>query len=336
MNTVNDSVGTLLLSRKDVSTLLTLDECIAVVESAFRQHALGGMPAPKVLGMPSVDGGFHLKTALLTLDSPYFAAKLNGNFFHNRERFDMPNIQGLLILADASNGYPIAVMDSIEITILRTGAATAVAAKYLARPDSRVATICGCGNQGRVQLRALSRVVPVEKAFAFDLSAEQARKFSEELAEELGIEIDVAYDLSAAARKSDICITCTPARKFLLNKEDVLPGTFVAGVGADSEDKQELDPTLMACSKVVPDIREQCAEIGDLHHAIHAGLMRLDDVHGELGEIVAGGKPGRISKEEITIFDSTGTALQDVAAAAAVYERAVKEGRGARFQFQTT
>jgi len=336
MSLVTDSRGTLLLTRKDVSTLLTLDECITVVESAFRQHGLGRTSAPKVLGMPSIDGGFHLKTALLTLGSSYFAAKLNGNFFHNRERFDMPNIQGLLILADASNGYPLAVMDSIEITIFRTGAATAVAAKYLARPDSKVVTICGCGNQGRVQLRALARVMPVKKVFAFDLNTERSRKFSDELSEDLGIEIKAVDNLSAAARKSDICITCTPARRFLLSKEDVVQGTFVAGVGADNDDKQELDPKLLASSKVVADIRDQCAEIGDLHHAIRARLMRADDVHGELGEIVAGLKPGRISNEEVTIFDSTGTALQDVAAAAAVYERAVREGLGTRFQFQTS
>jgi ornithine cyclodeaminase/alanine dehydrogenase len=286
--------------------------------------------------MPSVDGGFHIKAALLTLESAYFAAKLNGNFFNNGERFGMPNIQGLLMLADARNGYPLAVMDSIEITIRRTGAATAVAAKYLARSDAKVVTICGCGNQGRVQLRALATVLPLKKIYAFDLDDTRARNFAGDLAEELGLEVEVVHDLPAAAQKSDVCITCTPARKFILKKQDISPGAFVAGVGADNEEKQELDPALMASSKVVTDIREQCAEIGDLHHAISAGVMRLEDVHAELGEIVAGRKPGRTSKEEITIFDSTGTALQDVAAAAAVYERAIREGFGKRFQFQTS
>src|SRR4029077_12798818 len=131
---MTSSVGTLLLARADVSALLTLDECIAAVEEAFRQHGQGRTSPPKVLGMPGTDGGFHIKAALLGLPAPYFAAKLNGNFFHNHQRFAMPNIQGLVILCDATNGYPLAVMDSIEITILRTGAATAVAAKHLARP----------------------------------------------------------------------------------------------------------------------------------------------------------------------------------------------------------
>src|SRR5215813_8113422 len=326
MTGTTDCGGTLLLTRADVSTLLTLDQCIVAVESAFREHGLARTSAPKVLGMPSVDGESHIKAALLTLESAYFAAKLNGNFFSNRERFSMPNIQGLLILADARNGYPLAVMDSIEITILRTGAATAAAAKYLARPDSKTITICGCGNQGRVQLRALARVLPVEKVFAFDVNRVQALKFAAELAQELSIEIGTVHDLAAAILKSDACVTCTPAKKFFLCKDHVAPGTFVAGVGADNEDKQELDPQLLASCTVVADIREQCAEIGDLHHAIHAGLMRLEDVHAELGEIVAGRKPGRTSKDVITVFDSTGTALQDVAAAVAVYERAVREG----------
>jgi ornithine cyclodeaminase/alanine dehydrogenase len=328
------AVGTILLDRAEVATLLTLDECIAAVEGAFRQHGLGNTPAPRVLGMASVDGGFHVKAALLNSSSPFFAAKLNGNFFHNRERFAMPNIQGLIILCDARNGVPLAVMDSIEITILRTGAATAVAAKYLARPESKVVTLCGCGNQGRVQLRALSRVLPVQHVYAFDVREDQKQKLVRELSQELGIDIEPVRDLSAATRKSDVCVTCTPSRKFFLHKNHVLPGTFVAAVGADNDDKQELEPSLLACSKVVTDVREQCAEIGDLHHAIDAGLMCLSDVHAELGEIVADRKPGRTSAEEITVFDSTGTELQDVAAAAVVYERAARSNAGSRFCFQ--
>jgi alanine dehydrogenase len=326
---------TTLLTRADVASLLSLDDCITAVENAFRQHGLSRAPKPEVLGMPSVDGGFHIKAAMLELSAPYFAAKLNGNFFRNRERLAMPNIQGLIILADATNGYPLAVMDSIEITILRTGAATAVAAKYLARPESTVATICGCGTQGRVQLRALSRIFSLQRVYVFDVIEGHAKKFARELEPELGFEILPIKDLSVATRKSDLCVTCTPARKFFLCKEDVSPGTFVAGVGADNEEKQELDPRLLASSVLVADVREQCAEIGDLHHAIDAGLMRPADVYAELGEIVAGRKPGRTSPEAITVFDSTGTALQDVAAAAVVFERAVKQGAGFRFCFQT-
>src|SRR5262249_41645956 len=155
--------GTILLTRNDVASLLSLEDCIAAVENAFQQHGLSRVSAPRALGMPSTDGGFHIKAAMMDLSLPYFAVKLNGNFFRNADRFAMPSTQGLIILADARNGYPLGVMDSIEITILRTGAATAVAAKYLARPESKVATICGCGTQGRIQLRALTKIFSLQR-----------------------------------------------------------------------------------------------------------------------------------------------------------------------------
>jgi alanine dehydrogenase len=330
---MTSSPGTLLLARADVSELLTLDECIAAVEDAFRQHGQGRTSPPAVLGMPATDGGFHIKAALLGLSASYFAAKLNGNFFHNHQRFAMPNIQGLIILCDASNGYPLAVMDSIEITILRTGAATAVAAKHLARPDAKTATICGCGNQGRVQLRALQRVLPLQHVYAYDSDEGQARRFAGEFAQELGIEVEVVKELAPAVGRSDVCVTCTPATKYFIPRDWVAPGTFLAAVGADNEEKQELDPQLFVCNKIVTDVLDQCAAIGELHHALAEGLIERSDVHAELGELVAGKKSGRTSPAEITVFDSTGTALQDVAAAAIVYERATRQGRGSRFRF---
>jgi len=326
---------TLVLSRTDVFDLLSLPECIDAVERAFGLHAEGRTLGPGVLSVHASGGGFHIKAAMLEVPAPYFAAKLNGNFSRNSERFAMPAIQGLIMLADARNGYPLAVMDSIEITILRTGAATAVAAKYLARPESKVATICGCGTQGRIQLRALTRIFSLEHVYAFDVSDDRARQFARELSPMLGIRIEPVQDPGAGTRKSDICVTCTPATRFFLSRDHVAAGTFVAAVGADNEEKQELDPRLLASSRVVTDIREQCAEIGELHHAIREGLMRSTDVHAELGEVVAGRKPGRTTSEEVMVFDSTGTALQDVAAAAVVYERAVKENAGGRFCFQT-
>jgi ornithine cyclodeaminase/alanine dehydrogenase-like protein (mu-crystallin family) len=140
--------------------------------------------------------------------------------------------------------------------------------------------------------------------------------------------------LPAALRQSDICGTCTPAKKFFIHKNDVPSGMFIAAIGADNEDKQELDPTLFIPeNKVVVDILEQCAAIGDLHHAISAGGATRAIVHGELGAIVCGRKPGRSCEQEITIFDSTGMALQDVASAAMVYERAVAAGKGVRLDF---
>jgi alanine dehydrogenase len=313
---------TLLLRRGDVTTLLGLDECITAVEQAFKLYAEGQTAPPGALGVHARDGGFHIKAAGLKLARTYFAAKVNGNFFRNAERYGMPNIQGIIMLCDGENGYPLALMDSIEITILRTGAATAVAAKYLARDDAKVATICGCGNQGRIQLKALMKVRAIERVYAFDLDHARAERFAVELSDELSIEAQAVRDLAPAARESDVCITCTPSRQFFLKREDVAPGTFIAAVGADDERKQEVDPRLFAGHKVVVDLLEQCAAIGDLHHALDQGLITRADVHAELGEVVAGKKPGRTSRDEIIIFDSTGTGLQDVAAAALAYERA--------------
>jgi len=324
---------TLILARRDVVALLTIDDCITAVEDAFRHHAEGRTLGPGVLGVPATDGGFHIKAAGLRLDRTWFAVKCNGNFFRNAARFGMPNIQGLILLCDGDNGYPLAVIDSIEITILRTGAATAVAARRLARPDARVATLCGCGNQGRVQLRALARVLALQTVHAFDLDHPRAERYAAEMTAQLGLRVEAARDMSAAARASDVVITCTPARSFLLRREDVRPGTFVAAVGADSEDKQELDPALFAGSTVVVDSLDQCASFGDLHHALKSGLATREGVHAELAEVVAGRKPGRTSSEEITLFDSTGVALEDVAAAMMVYQRARERGAGTRLDF---
>jgi ornithine cyclodeaminase/alanine dehydrogenase-like protein (mu-crystallin family) len=327
------SAGALLLSRSDVERLLTPDECIAAVADAFRQHALGKAPPPGILGLHAEDGSFHIKAALLTLDRPYFAAKTNANFPHNGARHGLPTIQGVVVLCEAVTGQPLAVMDSMAITALRTAAATAVAAKYLARRECRTALICGCGAQAPSQLRALLRVRSPARIQAYDQDAEKMRGFAAALGAQTGLPITPVTDLPAAVAASDIVITCTTARRWFIAREMIRPGTFVAGVGADNEDKQELDPALLASSKLVTDLTEQCAAIGDLHHAIAAGAMSASDVHAQLGEIVAGLKPVRESEEEIIVFDSSGTAQQDVAAAAAVYRRALTDSEGRRFSF---
>jgi alanine dehydrogenase len=321
----------LLLTRRDVAELLSLEECIAAVERAFRLHAQGKALRPATLSVYANGGGFHVKAAGLALERAYFAAKTNGNFPGNEGRFGLPTIQGVIVLCDATNGSPLAIMDSIEVTILRTGAATALAAKHLARADSTIVTVCGCGNQGRVQLRALATMLPFVRAYAFDEDRVRARRFAAEMAAELSFEVIPIDELRSAVRDSDVCVTCTPAREPVLHQEVVPPGMFVAAVGSDSPDKNEIDAQLLARSTVVVDVLDQCAEIGDLHHALRAGIMTAADVHAELADLVVGAKPGRTSREEITVFDSTGTALQDVAAAATVYENAIARGRGVRW-----
>jgi alanine dehydrogenase len=321
----------ILLSASDVQQLLTMDECIAAVENAFRLYGEGKAQPPAVLGVHTADGGFHVKAGTLQVGRQYFAAKVNGNFPENPQRFDLPTIQGVVVLCDAERGNPLAVMDSREITSLRTAAASAVAAKYLARRDSKVATICGCGEQGRVHLLALSRICALQQVLAYDQREAQAAQFVREMKDKLALSITAVSDLAAAVRQSDVCVTCTTSRKALLGPDAATPGLFIAAVGADNPVKQEIEPALMAQSKIVADILDQCVVMGDLHHALEAGAVQRSGVHGELGEVVAGKKPGRESEQEIIVFDSTGTALQDVAAAAVVYEKAVRQNLGVRF-----
>jgi ornithine cyclodeaminase/alanine dehydrogenase len=324
--------GTLLLSREVISQFLSLDDSIAIVEEAFRLHGTGKSLTPDLMHIDSGNGEFHIKAGGLELNRRFFGLKVNGGFFSNARLFGMPNIQGLIVLCDGETGYPLAILDSREITRKRTGAATAVAARYLARVDSTTVTICGSGAQARIQLQALTRVLPITNAFVASREELNARLFAVEMSEQLGIAVEPAGNVHDALRQSQVCVTCTPAHRYFLSKEDVPPGMFIAAVGADSPDKQELDPELVKSSKVVVDILEQCARVGELHHALEAG-MKKEQVHAELSQIVLGEKPGRESEEEITLFDSTGTALQDVAAAAMVYKKAVEAGVGRFFDF---
>jgi alanine dehydrogenase len=325
--------GTLLLRRDEVAELLTLGECIERVKIAFRQYAAGKSSGTGLLNLKAGDVEFHIKAGGLELEKSYFALKVNGGSFNNRERFGLPNIMGLIILFDGITGYPLAVLDSIEITIKRTGAATAVAAKYLALPDCNTGTICGCGNQGRIQLEALMEILPLRRVYAFDSDISRAQDYAEEMSKKLSLEVIAAADLREALSISRIVVTCTPSKKSFLPKNYVQPGTLVAAVGADSPEKQEIDPGLMVSNKVVVDILDQCARVGELHHALEERLLRTDEVYAELGEIVLGKFPGRTSHEEIIVYDATGTAIQDVAAAALAYEKAVRSGRGSFFDF---
>jgi alanine dehydrogenase len=325
--------GPLLLRRSDVERLLGLRDCIDAVDEIFRLQGQGKIPAPGILGVRAPDGGLHVKAGLLPGDRNYLVAKLNANFPGNNAHFGLPTIQGVIAVFDAENGVPLAILDSIDITIKRTAAASAVAAKHLARKDSSVATICGCGQHGRAQLRAVLLVLPLTKIYVFDVNEHAAINFRNELLPELKVDIELVRDLASAMQKSDVCITCTTANEFFVHKQDVRPGTFIAAVGADDVNKQEIDPALIASAKVVADSLEQSCAIGEVHHAIAQSLMRKEDVYAELCEIVAGQKTGRVADDEIIVFDSTGVAIEDAIAAAAVYERALANHIGTNFDF---
>jgi len=292
------------------------------VERAFRERGLG-RPAPSAMsGLELSRGSLHAKMASLELSRSYVAAKVNANFPRNPVEHDLPTIQGVLVLFDGTNGMPLALMDSAPVTTIRTAAASAVAASLLARRDASAATFVGCGVQARAHLEAIHHVRPLRRVFAVDARYAIAEEFSVFARASFGVEVMVASSLAAATRDSDIVVTTTPSRSALLDVGDVSPGTFVAAVGADNEHKQEIAPALLRAAAVVVDDLEQCARFGDLHHAVAAGAMRRQDVRASLDQVVAGTRPGRLDDAEIIVFDSTGLAIEDVAAAALVYERA--------------
>jgi len=294
----------IVFSHEQVVELLSLDECIDAVERAFALHARGEAHGPASASLHVDGGAFHVKAAAI---GSYCAVKMNGNFFTNPAR-GLPRIRGTIVLADATHGEPLAVMDSAWITIARTGAATAVAVRHLARRDAKTLLVCGCGNQGRISVEAIRRVRDVERVLLFDADRAAAERLAS----------DVGGEVVDAITGADIVVTCTPSRSYFFEERHARPGTLVCAVGADSSEKQEIDPMLLAKSAVVVDDLVQCAAFGDLRYALDGQLMSHDDVRATLGEVINGQRV----EGDVIVFDSTGTALQDVACAALVYEKA--------------
>lgn len=318
----------LIIARRDIQRVMTPRDYLEAADLAFRAAGTGRASSPPPLHLPMSRGGFHAKGASIALDRDYVAVKVNGNFPGNPAELGLPTIQGAILLADGSNGVLLAILDSIEVTLRRTAAASALAAKHLARPQSETLLICGCGEQGRAHVTALGEALALRRCLLWDSNVDRAHKLAREVAGEM--EVVAVRDLEQAAASADVITTCTTAREPFLDVEHVRPGTFLAAVGADNPDKSEIAPRLMARATMVADSLAQCAAMGDLRHAIHAGAMTEADVHAELGQILAGARPGRRDPTEIIIFDSTGTGLQDVAVAAVAYERCNAAGGGRR------
>jgi ornithine cyclodeaminase/alanine dehydrogenase-like protein (mu-crystallin family) len=265
--------------------------------------------------MHSDAGAFHIKAAL---GGGHFVAKVNANYPGNPAA-GLPTIQGVLALFETRTGRLLALMDSGELTARRTGAATGVAVKYLALAKPVTVTLIGCGRQARSQIESVAAVRPIERLFLCDADPATARSLAVTLSDAMNAEVVLVETLFNHTRESDVVITCTPSRSAFLTLNAVRPGCLVAAVGADNPHKQEIAPELLARSRVVADVLDQCVVMGDLHHAIAAGVMSAGDVHAELGEVVSGRKPGRTDESDVIVFDSTGMALQDVAAAIMVF-----------------
>jgi ornithine cyclodeaminase/alanine dehydrogenase-like protein (mu-crystallin family) len=320
----NQPPDALIITRSDIRRVMDPADYLEAVELGFRAEAMGKAAAPMPIEISVSRGAFHAKGASISLGRDFVSVKVNGNFPDNPAKHCLPTIQGAILLADGGTGTLLAIIDSIEVTLRRTAAASALAARMLARPLSSSLLVCGCGEQGRAHAEALRSVLPLTRFLLWDRNPVAARA----LAAEVGGE--AVADLATAARSADAIVTCTTSHEPYLTADMVAPGTFIAAVGADKPDKSEIAPELMAAAAVVTDVTAQCAAMGDLHHAIAAGAMTKSDVRAQLGELLAGEKPGRAATDEIVIFDSTGTGLQDVAAGAAIYERCVEAGLALR------
>ena len=319
-----------LFSMQDVEQVLTLGEVIAAVEEGFAAEAAGTN-----ITFPVVTERILEHSATFGVKSSYIpsARALGmkiGAFWPQPEDSDIPGHFAAIFLMDGETGAPLAFMDGNLITTLRTGAAGAVAAKYLARPESSVVGVVGAGVQGRIQVQALAELFDLSDVRVWDQSSVAVERYVD-IMSELGYSVRPASTPQEVASDADIIVTATPSDEFLVNADWVAKGTHINAIGADARGKQELDPRLFVRAKVVVDKLSQCRELGDLQHPLQQGLITESDVHAELGEIVSGEKPGRTQSDEITIFDATGVSFQDMVAAKLAYDRAVERGLGTEF-----
>lgn len=309
------SPDTLVLTRDWMASRIPPMAYVDAVDETFRRLAGADAQIPPVGHLVAPGAAIHIKSAAM---EGVAAIKINANVPANPTERGLPTIQGLVALVSLRDGRVLALMDSMEVTAQRTAATTAVAARYLARPQSQVLSVVGCGVQARYHLHALAALFPLSMLRCHDVDVQRSRALAA-MGEQLGWAAQVCASPAEAARGGHIVATCTPSQQALLRDEDVAPGTFVAGVGADSPDKQELHPSLMANATVVTDLTSQASAFGDLRHAIAAGAMKAGAVYGELADVVGGTLPGRMNDSDRFVFDSTRVAIADLAAAQMSY-----------------
>jgi alanine dehydrogenase len=323
-------VKTLVLSEEAVKNLLTFEEVINAVESAFRMKGLGHvqMPAKQYLFMKKYNGDVRTMPAYLE-ENDVVAVKVVNSHPENRKQ-GLPTILGIIILVDPRTGAPMAIMGGTRITALRTGAAGAVAAKILARSNPKTVGIVGAGTQARTQLIGLQTVFKtIEEVRVWDLNEKAAAKYTEEMTIKYSkSNVCSVTNIKEAVVGADIIVTATPSRKPLVSEDWINDGAHINCVGADAPGKQELDPAILVKSKIIVDDWSQSCHGGEINVPLAEGIIKREDVWGDICEIVAGLKEGRTSPEEITVFTSTGLAIQDAATADVAYRKALKEGIG--------
>jgi ornithine cyclodeaminase len=319
-----------VLLEAEIRELIGPAAAYAAVRDAFAALARGEATLPGVIGfdVPAYQGEVHVKGAYLH-GRPFYSIKEAAGFYGNAEK-GVPVGSGLVLVFDATTGFLAAVLfDNGYLTELRTGAAGALAADLLARRRIRKAAVIGAGSQARFQLEALALVRPPESVAVFSRTPARSAAYAREMERHVGVPVAVATSVQAAVEGSDVVITATPSRAPIVRAEWLGAGTHVTAVGADGPEKQELEPAVLTrADKVVVDRLDQCLRLGELHHAVEAGLLAAGDVWAELGELAAGLKPGRQSDDEITVADLTGVGIQDAAVANVVVAEAMRRGVG--------
>jgi alanine dehydrogenase len=319
----------LLLSRAEVEGLITMRETIDAVEGAFRARGLGKvqMPPKSYVYFDRYGGDFRIMPAYLE-EQDAAGVKIVNVHPGNPKKHGLPTVMAIIVLLEPETGAPIAIMDGTWITNIRTGAGAAVAAKYFARKDSRTVAMLGAGAQARTQLIGLNEVLDIRGVRVNDVIPEKARGYADEMSKKLGLDVKPVDDTGEAVKGADVIVTVTPVRKPILMNEWVSDGMHINAIGADAPGKQELDPQILRRAKIIVDDLEQALHAGEVNVPLSKGLITRDDIRAELGEVITGKKPGRTSREDITVFDSTGLAVQDIATAWTIYQKAMKMGKG--------
>lgn len=322
---------TLIVPRPTIENLFDMDGALRVVEEAFLEFGLGHarMPSKIYLELPEYKGDFRAMPAYVPKLKAAGVKWVNSHI-DNMER-GYPTVMGTLILNEPETAWPLAIMDATHITMVRTGAATAVATKYLARKNASILAVVGCGAQAYTQLQALLKIHPFDRIYLFDLNPVLVSSVANSL-KDVNCEVFTEKTLESSVRNSDVLVTITPSRKPIIRNEWIKKGTHINAIGADAQGKQELDSELSLFAKIVVDDYDQAMHSGEINIPIHTEMISRKKIYGSLGEIVAGLKKGRENDEEITLFDSTGLAIQDIACARYIYEKCIERGEGTWFK----
>ena len=317
----------LWLKEDDVISLLTMDDAIAAVEKAFFDHGMSQIQMPPKSYLNFSKYGGDLRTMPAYLEGQDQVGVKIVNVHTRNPEIGLPTVMALLVLNSPKTGAPLSMMGATYLTSMRTGAAGAIAAKLLARASSKVVGMVGAGVQARTQLLGLSKFFKIEQVIVSDTSIERAKSFEKDAKTFQNCDYLITTDVKEAC-DCDILVTTTPSKLAVVRESWIKPGTHINAIGADAKGKQELESNLTKKAKVIVDDIAQAVHSGEVNVPISEGVLKPEEIHAQIGEIITGKKLGRVSEMEITIFDSTGLGIQDVATGFAVYRRALETGKG--------